>query len=44
VKAMSEAGLSIWKAYHDAGKERRDAIVNELAHLEWRSFAELAKP
>jgi hypothetical protein len=44
VKAISEAGLSIWKAYHDAGKERRDAIVNELAHLEWRSFAELAKP
>src|SRR5580704_11157079 len=43
VKAISEAGLSIWKAYHDAGKERRDAIVNELAHLEWRSVAELAK-
>ena len=44
VKAMSEAGLSIWKAYHDASKERRDAIMSELERLEWRSFAELAKP
>jgi hypothetical protein len=44
VTAISEAGLSIWKAYHDAGKERRDAIMSELDHLEWRSFAELAKP
>jgi hypothetical protein len=43
VKAISEAGLSIWKAYHDAGKERRDAIMNELERLQWRSFAELAK-
>jgi hypothetical protein len=43
VKAISEAGLSIWKAYHDASKERRDAIMNELERLEWRSFADLAK-
>jgi hypothetical protein len=44
VKAISEAGLSIWRAYHDANKERRDAIMNDLERLEWRSFAELAKP
>jgi hypothetical protein len=44
VKAISDAGLSIWKVYHDTSKERRDAIMNELEHLEWRSFAELAKP
>jgi hypothetical protein len=44
VKAISDAGLSIWKVYHDAGKERRDAIMNELERLEWRSFADLAKP
>lgn len=44
VKAISEAGLSIWKAYHDASKERRDAIMSELERLEWRSFADLAKP
>jgi hypothetical protein len=43
VKAISEAGLSIWKAYHDASKERRDAIMNELERLEWRSFGELTK-
>jgi hypothetical protein len=42
-KALSDAGLSIWKAFHDAGKERRDAILNEVEHLQWRSFAELAK-
>jgi hypothetical protein len=44
VKAISDAGLSIWRAYHDASKERRDAIMSELERLEWRSFGELAKP
>ena len=44
VKVISDAGLSIWKAYHDTGKERRDAIMNELERLEWRSFPELAQP
>jgi hypothetical protein len=43
VKAIADAGLSIWKAFHDAGKERRDAILNEVEHLQWRSFGELAK-
>jgi hypothetical protein len=43
VKAISDAGLSIWKAYHDASKERRDAIMSELERLEWRSFADLAR-
>jgi hypothetical protein len=41
VKAITDAGLSIWKAYRDTGKEQRDAILNELGHLEWRSFSEL---
>ena len=44
VTAISNAGLSIWRAYHEASKERRDAIMSDLEHLEWRSFAELAKP
>lgn len=44
VKAITDAGLSIRKAFREAGNERRDAILNELGHLEWRSFAELAKP
>jgi hypothetical protein len=43
VKAITDAGLSIWKVFHEAGKERRDAILNEVEHLQWRSFAELAK-
>jgi hypothetical protein len=42
VKAITEAGLSIWKAFRGARKERRDAILNELALLQWRPFAELA--
>jgi hypothetical protein len=44
VKSITEAGLSIWKAFHDARKERRDAILNELELLQWRPFAELAMP
>ena len=44
VKAITDAGLSIWSAFRQARKESRDAILNELDHLEWRSFAELAKP
>ncbi|MGA7385534.1 MAG: hypothetical protein WBW81_12825 [Methylocella sp.] len=43
VKAITDAGLSIWKAYRDNGKERRDAILNELGRLQWRSFSDLVK-
>jgi hypothetical protein len=43
VKSISEAGLAIWKAFHDAGKERRDAILSEVDQLRWKSFADLAK-
>ena len=39
VKAITEAGISIWNAFREARKESRDAILNELEHLEWRSFA-----
>lgn len=44
VKAITEAGLSIWKAFHDAGKERRDAILSDVDQLKWRSVADLVKP
>jgi hypothetical protein len=44
VKAITEAGLSIWKAFREARRERRDAILNELELLQWRPFAELAMP
>jgi hypothetical protein len=43
VKAITDSGLSIWKAFHDAGKERRDAILSEVDRLQWRAFADLAK-
>jgi hypothetical protein len=44
IKAITESGLSIWNAFRQARKEDRDAILSELEHLEWRSFADLAKP
>jgi hypothetical protein len=43
VKAITDSGMSIWKAFHDASKERRDAILVEVDYLQWRSFADLAK-
>jgi hypothetical protein len=42
-KAIRESGLSIWSVFHDAGKERRDAILSEVDQLRWQSFAELEK-
>jgi hypothetical protein len=44
VKAITEAGLSIWKAFREVRHERRDAILNELELMQWRPFAELAMP
>jgi hypothetical protein len=43
IKAITDSGLSIWKAFHDASKKRRDAILSEVDQLQWRSFADLAK-
>ena len=43
VKAITEAGISVWKTYHQAATDRRDAILNELDQLKWQSFAQLAK-
>ena len=43
LKAITDAGLSIWKAFHDASKARRDAILAEVDHVQWRSFADLVK-
>jgi hypothetical protein len=43
VKAITDAGISIWNAFRQARKENRDAILSELEHLEWRSFADLVK-
>jgi hypothetical protein len=43
VKAITDAGISIWNAFRQARKENRDGILSELEHLEWRPFSELAK-
>jgi hypothetical protein len=43
IKAITDSGLSIWNAFRQARKEDRDAILSGLEHLEWRSFADLAK-
>jgi hypothetical protein len=43
IKAITDSGLSIWKAFHDASKERREAILSEVNQLRWQSFADLAK-
>jgi hypothetical protein len=43
VKTITDSGLTIWKAFHDAGKERREAILSEVDQLQWRSFGDLAK-
>jgi hypothetical protein len=43
VKALTDAGLAIWKAFHDAGNEQRELILKELEQLQWKSFADLAK-
>jgi hypothetical protein len=43
VTAITDAGLSIWRAFRDADKERRDTILAEVDHLQWRSFADLVK-
>ncbi len=42
VTAITDAGLKIWNAYQSAKKERREAILNEIDHLRWRPFADLA--
>ena len=42
IKMISDAGLSIWTTFHNAGKEKRDAIRADLDRLRWKSFAELA--
>jgi hypothetical protein len=33
VKTITDATLSIWKAYRDNATERRDAILNELRRM-----------
>lgn len=41
VKAITDAGLAIWKAFDDAGNDQRELILKELEQLQWKSFADL---
>jgi hypothetical protein len=43
IKALTDAGISIWREYAAAGKSRRDEIRDELDHLKWQPFADIAK-
>jgi hypothetical protein len=43
ITGLTDAGLGIWREYRAAGKEKRDAIRDELDHLKWKSFADIAK-
>jgi hypothetical protein len=43
IKALTKAGISIWKEYSAAGKARRDEIRDELDHLKWKTFADITK-
>ena len=43
MNALTDAGISIWKEYRTADKPRRDEIRDQLDHLKWHAFADLAK-
>jgi hypothetical protein len=43
IKKLTESGISIWHEFRDAGKARRDQILNQLDHLKWKAFADIAK-
>jgi hypothetical protein len=43
IKALTDAGISVWKEYRAAGKARRDEIRDELDHLKWKPFADIAQ-
>jgi hypothetical protein len=43
VKALTEAGINIWREFRDAGRARRDQILDQLDHLKWKVFADIAK-
>jgi hypothetical protein len=43
ITGLTKAGISIWREYRAAGKAKRDEIRDELDHLKWKSFADIAK-
>jgi hypothetical protein len=43
VRALTDAGVTIWREFHDARKARRDQILNQIDHLKWKAFADIVK-
>jgi hypothetical protein len=43
IKKLTESGISIWHEFRDAGQARRDQILDQLDHLKWKAFADIAK-
>jgi len=43
VKALTDAGISIWREFRDARQARRDEFLDQLEHLKWKPFADLAR-
>ena len=43
IKKLTELGISIWHEFRDTGKARRDQILDQLDHLKWKAFADIAK-
>jgi hypothetical protein len=43
VKALTDAGISIWREFRDARQARRDQILDQIDHLKWKAFADIAK-
>lgn len=42
IKALVDGGISIWREWHGAGKDRRDQIAERLEALRWKPFADIA--
>lgn len=42
IKALFDGGLSIWREWRGAGKERRDQIASRLEAQRWKPFADVA--
>jgi len=42
VKELFDGGVSIWREWRGAGKDRRDQIATRLEALRWKPFADIA--
>jgi hypothetical protein len=42
IKALVDGGISIWREWHGASKERREQIAERLEAQRWKPFADIA--